>query len=47
MKQLAWWQKTIAYEAYPKSVVLGRMREVAKNICCCFDQAEKTLKAAR
>lgn len=35
------------YEAYPKSVVLGRMREVAKNICCCFDQAEKPLKAAR
>ena len=35
------------YEAYPKSVVLGRMREVAKNICCCFDQAEKPLKVAR
>ena len=35
------------YEAYPKSVVLGRMREVAKNICCCFEKAEKPLKAAR
>ena len=35
------------YEEYPKSVVLGRMREVAKNICCCFEKAEKPLKAAR
>ena len=24
-----------------------RMREVAKNICCCFEKAEKPLKAAR
>lgn len=37
-----------AYMAeYPKNVVLGRMREVAKNICCCFEKAEKPLKAAR
>jgi len=35
------------YAEYPKSVVLGRMREVAKNICCCFEKAEKPLKAAR
>lgn len=35
------------YEAYPKNVVLGRMREVAKNIACCFDDADKPLKAAR
>ena len=34
-------------EAYPSSVVLGRMREVAKNIACCFEGAEKPLKAAR
>ncbi len=34
-------------EAYPTSVVLGRMREVAKNIACCFEDAEKPLKAAR
>ncbi|MGN0775596.1 MAG: tRNA dihydrouridine synthase [Candidatus Ventricola sp.] len=34
-------------EAYPASVVLGRMREVAKNIACCFEGAEKPLKAAR
>ena len=37
-----------AYQAaYPTSVVLGRMREVAKNIACCFEGAEKPLKAAR
>ena len=37
-----------AYQAvYPASVVLGRMREVAKNIACCFEGAEKPLKAAR
>jgi len=35
------------YAEYPKNVVLGRMREVAKNICCCFENAEKPLKAAR
>jgi len=35
------------HEAYPKSVVLGRMREVAKNIACCFENADKPLKAAR
>jgi len=35
------------HEAYSKSVVLGRMREVAKNIACCFDHADKPLKAAR
>ena len=35
------------HEAYPKSVVLGRMREVAKNIACCFEDADKPLKAAR
>lgn len=32
---------------YPKNVVLGRMREVAKNIACCFEGADKPLKAAR
>lgn len=37
-----------AYQAaYPTCVVLGRMREVAKNIACCFEDAEKPLKAAR
>lgn len=37
-----------AYQAvYPSCVVLGRMREVAKNIACCFEDAEKPLKAAR
>lgn len=37
-----------AYQAvYPPYVVLGRMREVAKNIACCFESAEKPLKAAR
>lgn len=37
-----------AYQAaYPTYVVLGRMREVAKNIACCFEDAEKPLKAAR
>lgn len=35
------------HEAFPKSVVLGRMREVAKNIACCFENADKPLKAAR
>ena len=35
------------HEAYPKSVVLGRMREVAKNIACCFEDADKPLKVAR
>ena len=34
-------------QAYTTSVVLGRMREVAKNIACCFDGADKPLKAAR
>lgn len=34
-------------EVYPKNVVLGRMREVAKNIACCFENADKPLKAAR
>ena len=35
-----------AYEAaYPPRVVLGRMREVAKNIACCFEEAQKPLKA--
>lgn len=38
----------LAYQQeYPRNVVLGRMREVAKNICCCFCGAEKPLKAAR
>ncbi|MBQ2834554.1 MAG: tRNA-dihydrouridine synthase family protein [Clostridia bacterium] len=37
-----------AYMAeYPKNVVLGRMREVAKNICCGFEDAHKPLKIAR
>ena len=34
-------------QAYTTSVVLGRMREVAKNIACCFEGADKPLKAAR
>lgn len=34
-------------DAYSACVVLGRMREVAKNIACCFEGAEKPLKAAR
>jgi len=34
-------------QAYHTSAVLGRMREVAKNIACCFDGADKPLKAAR
>ena len=34
-------------EVYHASAVLGRMREVAKNIACCFDGADKPLKAAR
>lgn len=37
-----------AYMAvYPKNVVLGRMREVAKNIIHGFEDANKPLKAAR
>ena len=34
-------------QAYHTSAVLGRMREVAKNIACCFEGADKPLKAAR
>ena len=34
-------------QAYPRNVVLGRMREVAKNMARCFEGAEKPLKAAR
>ena len=34
-------------ERHPKNVVLGRMREVLKNMVCCFDSAEKVLKAIR
>ena len=34
-------------EAYHTSAVLGRMREVAKNIACCFEDADKPLKIAR
>ena len=33
--------------AYPKNVVLGRMREVAKNMARCFVDADKPMKAAR
>lgn len=37
-----------AYQAvYPAHVVLGRMREVARNIGCSFVNAEKPRKAAR
>ena len=32
---------------YPKNVVLGRMREVAKNMARCFVDADKPMKAAR
>ena len=39
---------TRAYgEVHPQNVVLGRMREVLKNIVCCFDDAEKPKKAIR
>ena len=34
-------------QTYHTSAVLGRMREVAKNIACCFEGADKPLKAAR
>ena len=34
-------------QAYHTSAVLGRMREVAKNIACCFEDADKPLKIAR
>lgn len=39
---------TRAYgEVHPGNVVLGRMREVLKNIVCCFDDADKAKKAIR
>lgn len=39
---------TRAYgEVHPKNVVLGRMREVLKNIVCCFEDADKAKKAIR
>ena len=39
---------TRAYaEVHPGNVVLGRMREVLKNIVCCFEDAEKPRKAIR
>lgn len=38
----------LAYQQrHPNNVVLGRMREVLKNMVCCFDSAEKVLKAIR
>jgi len=37
-----------AYEdAYPRSLVIGRMREVMKHLCCCFDEPKKPLKVIR
>ena len=39
---------TRAYgEAHPSNVVLGRMREVLKNIVCCFEDADRVKKAIR
>lgn len=39
---------TRAYgEVHPKNVVLGRMREVLKNIVCCFEDADKAKKSIR
>lgn len=39
---------TRAYgEVHPANVVLGRMREVLKNIVCCFEDADKPKKAIR
>ena len=39
---------TRAYgEVHPGNVVLGRMREVLKNIVCCFADADKAKKAIR
>lgn len=39
---------TRAYgEVHPKNVVLGRMREVLKNVVCCFEDADKAKKAIR
>jgi len=39
---------TRAYAQYhPSNVVLGRMREVLKNIVCCYADAEKPKKAIR
>ena len=32
---------------HPGNVVLGRMREVLKNIVCCFEDADKAKKAIR
>jgi len=34
-------------ERHPKNVVLGRMREVLKNMVCCFESTDKVLKAIR
>ena len=34
-------------EKYPQHVALGRMREIAKHMVCCFEQPEKTRKAIR
>ena len=34
-------------EKYPPHVALGRMREIAKHMVCCFEQPEKPHKAIR
>ena len=34
-------------EKYPQHVALGRMREIAKHMVCCFEQPEKPRKAIR
>ena len=37
-----------AYQArHPQNVVLGRMREVLKNVICCFESPDKVRKAVR
>lgn len=39
---------TRAYaQRHPRNVVLGRMREVLKNMLCCFESPEKVRKAVR
>ncbi len=38
----------VAYlDRYPKNVTVARLREVMKNVACCFDDAQKPLKAVR
>lgn len=34
-------------EKYPRNVVVARIREIMKNVACCFENPEKPLKAIR